>query len=165
MKSRRPLIAYGLAAVAVVLDQASKYWVLDVFHLPEKSHVAVAPVFDLTLVRNTGVSFGLFGGGTEITRWVLAAFAAAVVIAIAIWVRGVRRTWTAVSMGLIMGGAIGNLIDRARFGTVTDFLDFNKLHFPWIFNVADACINVGIAILLVETLLVSDKRKPAAEKA
>ncbi|MEI7931664.1 MAG: signal peptidase II [Alphaproteobacteria bacterium] len=164
MKSRRSLIAYALALLVVAMDQASKYWVLEVFHLPEKNHVEVTPFFDLTDISNTGVSFGLFRAddGQEWIRWILAAFSVIVVVILAIWVRGARRTWSAVSIGLIMGGAVGNLIDRVRFGHVTDFLDFSKLHFPWVFNVADAAINVGIAILLIETFLLPDRRKAAA---
>ena len=160
MTSRRPLIAYILAVFVVALDQVSKYWVLEIFGLPEKGQVAVTPFFDLTRVANRGVSFGLFRSpdGQETIRWLLAAFSAVVVVVLAIWVWKARRNWTALSIGLIMGGAVGNLFDRVRFGAVTDFLDFSKLHFPWVFNVADAAINVGIAILLIETFLFPDKR-------
>lgn len=163
MKSRRSLVAYALALLVVALDQASKYWVLDIFRLPEKGHVEVTRFFDLTAIANTGVSFGLFraDNGEDPVRWILAAFSLGVVIVLAWWVRGARRTWSAVSIGLIMGGALGNLIDRVRFGHVTDFLDFSKLHFPWVFNVADAAINVGIAILLIETFLLPERSKAA----
>ncbi len=163
MKSRRPLLAYGLALLVVALDQLSKYWVTVIFDLPNKHTVAVLPFFDLTYVPNPGVSFGLFqaDNGQEWIKWALVGFSAVVVAILAIWVKGARRNWSAVSIGLIMGGALGNLIDRVRFGHVTDFLDFSKLHFRYVFNVADAAINVGIAILLIETFLAPDRRKAA----
>jgi signal peptidase II len=156
----RAASAYLLALFVIVADQVSKWWVLDVFHLHEKGQAPVLPFFDLTYVENRGVSFGLFRSpdGQETIRWILAGFSAVVVVILMAWVLKARRNWTAVSIGLIMGGAVGNLIDRVRFGHVTDFLDFSKLHFPWVFNVADAAINIGIAILLVETFLFPEKR-------
>ena len=96
-------------------------------------------------------------------RWVLAVFSLAVSIGLAVWVRKVARPLTAIAIGLIIGGALGNLIDRVRFGWVVDFLDFSGLHFPWVFNVADSGITVGVALLLAETLLTPDKPKASAQ--
>jgi signal peptidase II len=113
----------------------------------------VLPFFRLSLVYNPGISFGLLAASGA-GRWLLVLFALAVVIAVGVWARSLTRPLPAVALGLIMGGALGNnIIDRVRFGRVTDFLDFSGLGFPWVFNVADAAINIGVAVLLIEVLL------------
>lgn len=154
--------AYLIAAAAVALDQASKFWILNVFDLPLKGSVAVGGPFHLTMVWNRGVSFGLLRADADLTRWALAAFSIVVSIFLALWARKADRKLTAAALGLVMGGAIGNVIDRIRFGAVADFLDFSRLWFPWIFNIADAAITVGIVILLIDMLL---QEKDAAPKA
>ena len=152
--------AYLIAAVAVALDQASKFWILNVFDLPLKASVQVAGPFHLTMVWNRGVSFGLLRADADLTRWALAAFSIIVSIFLAVWARKADRKLTAVALGLVMGGAIGNVIDRIRFGAVADFLDFSRLWFPWIFNVADAAITIGIVILLIDMLLQEKEAVP-----
>lgn len=163
MTRRLPIIAYAIAAFWIVADQISKFWILNVYQLPQKSHVEVLPFFDLSMVWNRGVSFGLFQSpsGQETIRWLLAAFAAIVAVVLVVWVWRARRLWSAIAVGLIIGGALGNLIDRVRFGAVADFLDFSALHFPWVFNVADSGITVGVILLLVETFFTADKDKTA----
>lgn len=153
----RGLPAYALAAVVIVLDQLSKYAILEMVRLPERLTVPVLPVFSLTMVWNRGVSFGLFRADAELGRWLLVAFSVAVALALAVWARRVERRLTAVALGLVIGGAVGNLIDRVRFGAVVDFLDFSGLWFPWVFNVADSAITVGVALLLLDSLLTPDK--------
>ena len=125
----------------------------------------VLPIFNLTLVYNRGVSFGLFQSpeGQEAIRWTLAVFSLVVALGLIVWVRKVIKPLTAVAIGLIIGGALGNLIDRVRFGYVVDFLDFSGLHFPWVFNVADSGITIGVALLLAETLLTPDKVKQPSQ--
>lgn len=146
--------AYALALVVTALDQASKYWVLNILHLQDRPPVQVLPFFQLTMVWNPGVSFGLLRSDSPAGRWLLVAFALAVVVALAIWTRGVRRITPAVALGLVMGGAIGNnLIDRIRLGAVADFLDFHVLAFPWVFNLADSAITVGVVLLLLDSFL------------
>jgi signal peptidase II len=154
-RSRRLAIyAYALAASVVVLDQLSKWWILQVVNLPARQSVPVLPFFSLTYVPNLGVSFGLLKAHSEFGRWGLVAFSACVVVALAISAWRVHKRITAAAIGLIMGGALGNnIIDRARLGAVTDFLDFTALHFPWVFNVADSAINIGVVLLLAEMLL------------
>lgn len=147
-------LAYALAAAVIVLDQLSKAWVLSGLHLPERGQVQVLPpLFNLTFVWNQSMSFGLIRGRPDVVRWGLTAFSALVALALAVWARRVDRRLTAVAIGLLIGGAVGNLIDRARFGAVVDFLDFAGLHFPWVFNLADSAINVGVAVLLLDSLL------------
>jgi len=149
--------AYAVAAMVVVLDQASKFWILDVFRLPDRGTVTILPVFDLTMVWNRGVSFGLFRAEVDIARWGLAAFSVAVAIAFAVWVRDSRRLLPSVAFGLAIGGALGNVVDRVRFGAVADFLDFTHLGFPWVFNVADSGITVGMALVLLDSLIAPKK--------
>ena len=150
--TRLGLMAYAIAAVVVVLDQLSKYWVLDVIHLREA--IPVLPFFQLNMIWNQGVSFGLLRANSDEARWLLVGFALLVVIALALWSRRPARPLTAVALGLVMGGAIGNnLIDRVRFGAVADFLDFHALYFPWIFNLADSAISVGVALLLIDSFV------------
>jgi signal peptidase II len=146
-------IAYGLAATVIVLDQVSKYWILHVVDLPTRGQVPVTPFFSLSMVWNRGVSFGLLRAEADLARWGLAGFAVVVAIALAIWARKADRTLTGVALGLIIGGAIGNVIDRIRFGAVTDFLDFTGLGFPWVFNVADSGVTVGVALVLLESVI------------
>ncbi|MCR5877854.1 signal peptidase II [Phenylobacterium sp. J367] len=145
-------LAYGLAALTIVLDQLSKYWILEIFQLPARGSVPVGGPLALTMVWNQGVSFGLLRADQDIMRWALVLFAVGVSVVLAIWARKAGRPLLAAALGLIMGGAVGNVIDRIRFGAVADFIDVSALHFPWIFNVADAAINIGIALLLLDMI-------------
>ncbi len=149
------LMAYAIAAVAVLADQLSKAWVLGPMHLDDVGSVPViAPFFRLTLVENRGVSFGLLRADSPAGRWTLVALAAAVIAGLIWWVRKADRPLFAWAIGLVIGGALGNnLIDRARIGRVIDFLDFSGLYFPWVFNVADSAISVGVVLLLLDNLL------------
>jgi len=158
--NRNGLIAYAIALAVVVVDQVSKLWFLSQ-GLSEGDSIPVLPIFRLSMVWNPGISFGLLQGHGQIGRWLLVAFAVAVVVGLAWWIRHADRLWAAVAIGLIMGGAIGNnLIDRVRLGMVADFLDFSGIGFKWVFNVADAAINIGIAVLLIDIFL--SARQPAA---
>jgi signal peptidase II len=163
--TREPLLtrfgrlAYGLAAVVIVVDQLSKYWVLEILRLPERLQVEVLPVFYLTMVWNRGVSFGLLQAEQDLARWGLVLFSTVVAIGLALWARRVTRPWLAIALGLIIGGALGNMIDRVRFGAVADFLDFSRLlPFPWIFNIADSAISIGVTLLIVDSLRPQPKR-------
>jgi signal peptidase II len=143
------IYAYVLAAAVTILDQLSKWWVLDVLRLDLKGQVPVLPFFRLTMVWNPGVSFGLLRADTPAGRWGLVAAALVVVIALIAWARRAERPLFATALGFVIGGALGNnLIDRARLGQVVDFLDFSALRFPWVFNVADSAISVGVVLLL-----------------
>jgi signal peptidase II len=146
------LYAFVLAAVVVILDQLSKWWVLTPLNLPERGQVPVLSFFRLTLVANRGVSYGLMRAQTDVQRYLLVGAAALVVIALIAWVRRAERPLFATAIGLVIGGAVGNnLIDRVRIGWVVDFLDFSALGFPWVFNVADSAISVGVALLLFDS--------------
>lgn len=159
--TRLGLYAYVLAAAVTLLDQLSKAWVLGGLHLAERGQIPLLPFFRLTMVMNPGVSFGLLRAGTPAGRWLLVAAALTVVIGLAIWVRRADRPLFATAVGLVIGGALGNnLIDRARLGEVVDFLDFSGLWFPWVFNVADSAISVGVALLLLDSFLPAKAAAP-----
>jgi signal peptidase II len=146
-------LAYLLALAAVVVDQISKSWVIGALYGAPGSSVDVWGPLRLTLVRNRGVSFGLLQGDGAWARWMLVTFQLAVVVFLAVWVRRARRPLSGLAVGLIMGGAMGNVVDRLRFGSVVDFLDVQRLFFPWVFNLADSAITVGVALLLAEHLI------------
>ena len=148
---RIALAAYGFALLVVVLDQLTKAWMMGGLDLREMGQIPVwSPIFNLTWVENRGVSFGLFGDGSA--RWLLSAFSIAVAGALGWWALKADRRLLITAIGLVMGGALGNVIDRIRFGYVVDFLDFSGLGFPWVFNVADAAINVGVILLILDSL-------------
>ena len=150
--------AYVIAIVAIVLDQISKAWILATLGAtPGASQPVFGPLY-LTMVHNYGMSFGLFRG-TELARWLLTIFSAAVVIGLAVWARKATRPLMAGGLGFIIGGAFGNnLIDRIRYGYVVDFIDVSRMHFPWVFNVADSAITVGVCLLLLDSFLSEEKK-------
>ena len=158
--SRSGVLAYALALAVVVVDQAVKSWVVGGLHLAPGLSQPVWGPLRLTLVENRGVSFGLFQSDATWTRWALAVFSLAVSVALAVWVRRARKPFTGLALGLIMGGAVGNLLDRVRSSAVVDFVDVQALYFPWIFNVADSAITIGIILLMAESLL-APRERPA----
>ncbi len=138
----------------LILDQASKWWVLEVFDLPEKVSVAVLPMLNLTMVWNRGITFGLLNSDSAVASTVLAAVALAVVVALAMWLRRAESMAVALALGAVAGGAVGNVIDRLRFGAVVDFIHLHAWGWSWyVFNVADAAIVVGVGVLLLDSLL------------
>jgi signal peptidase II len=174
MSARRlALLAYAVAIVVIVADQALKHWILDVYRLPERlaelaattgtdrPSIAVVGPFHLTLVTNRGVSFGFMNAQASWTRWALTVFSLGVAGALAVWAWRLEKLLLALSVGLIMGGAIGNAIDRIRLGAVTDFLDFSSLYFPWVFNIADSAISIGSVLLVWDLFLAPRKRAGA----
>jgi lipoprotein signal peptidase len=144
----------GIIAGLLVLgvDQASKYWVLNVLDLPDLRQVVLLPVLNLTMVWNQGVTFGLLNGLGSWSHFVLAGIALAVVGALFLWLRRADNALAALSIGSIAGGAVGNVIDRLRYGAVVDFIHAHIGAWSWyVFNVADAAIVCGVAVLILET--------------
>jgi lipoprotein signal peptidase len=149
-------VPLGLASAVLVLlaDQASKWWVLDVIDLPRVGQIVLLPVLNLTMVWNRGVTFGLLNGLGGWSSVVLAVVALAVVAAIGFWLARARTRLSAAALGAIAGGAIGNVIDRLRFGAVVDFIHAHIGTLSWyVFNVGDAAIVCGVAALMIESLL------------
>jgi signal peptidase II len=151
--SRMGAMAYVLASVVVILDQLSKSWIIGALYLTPGSSIGVWGPLRLTLVHNGGVSFGLLQGDGSWVRWTLAAFELAVVVFLAFWVRRAEKPLSALAVALIMGGAMGNVVDRLHFGYVVDFVDVQRLYFPWVFNLADSAITAGVVLLLAENLI------------
>jgi signal peptidase II len=155
-------VGIGLALVTLALDQVSKFYIFDILRLPETGPIELLPVLELSFVWNHGISLGLFQQGSVVGRWVLVALEIAAVLFILVWMSRTRSLLTAVALGLIAGGALGNAVDRALFGAVLDFLHLHAgtlrwLDFPYVFNVADAGISLGVVILVLESLLAKAK--------
>jgi signal peptidase II len=155
-----PQTRFGLAiaAVAAILDQASKIYLLFVFDLAARGPVHIAPFLDIILARNTGISYGLFQSQGPVGQWVLLAFKVAAVLLLWFWLARAKDRLSALSLGLIIGGAIGNAIDRLAYGWVADFVFFHvstaNWRFDWyVFNLADVAIVAGVAGLLYESLV------------
>ncbi|PZU48980.1 MAG: signal peptidase II [Sphingomonas sp.] len=147
-------LAYGLAAVVFLLDQLVKHWIVNIVQLEEKITIPVLPFFSLTWVENRGVSMGMLTADTEVGRWLLVGLTALIATVVAVWIRRERLWPESVALGLILGGALGNIVDRVRFGYVVDFV-----HLHWgtwsfyVFNIADAAITIGVIILLFRALI------------
>ena len=147
-------LGLGLALVVLLGDQASKYWVLNGLDLPALGSVALLPVLNLTMVWNHGVTFGLMAGLGGAGPWLLTAVAVGVVLLLGVWMRRTDRPPVAAALGAIAGGAIGNVIDRLRFGAVVDFIHAHAFGWSWyVFNVADAAIVCGVGVLLLDGVL------------
>jgi signal peptidase II len=150
----------GLALFTLAFDQAHKWWMILIYRIEQRVRVTVTPFLDLVFVKNEGVSYGLFVQEGRTGQWLLAGFAAFAVLLMAVWLaRGVTDKLVAASLGLIMGGAASNAIDRLALGGVADFFSFHAFGFYWyVFNFADVAIVAGVAGLLYDSLLPSRKR-------
>jgi signal peptidase II len=152
-------LGWIVALVTLVLDQASKLWLLFVFDLPVREPVRVAPFLDLIVVWNRGISYGLFQQHSDIGRWGLVVFSIVAAIGLSIWMSRAGERFLAVSLALLVGGAIGNAIDRAAYGAVFDFVHLHWGSWNWyVFNVADAAIVAGVAGLLYDSLVLDRRR-------
>ena len=152
----RPGVIAALAVLA--LDQASKLWLLFVFDIAHRGAVKVTPFFDLVLAWNVGISFGWFQNDSQLAQISLMIIKAVAVIVLAIWMARSRTLLATVALGLIIGGAIGNAIDRFTHGAVVDFAQFHVqiggITYNWyVFNVADVAIVAGVAALLYDSFL------------
>jgi len=149
-------LGWTVAGAILVADQISKYLILGLFSDAARPYFEITPFFNIVLAWNRGISFGMFGDSGEHGDTVLIVLTLAIAIGLAVWLMRAETRLSAVSLGLIIGGAIGNLIDRFRFGAVTDFLDLHVLGYHWpAFNVADSAIVIGAVVLMWESLFMS----------
>ena len=161
---RNRKLGLTIAATVLVLDQASKWIVTYVLQLQQQVVINLAPIFDLRWVENRGVSMGFLTADSSLERWLLVAMTGAISIFVATWMWRERRRDDAIALAFVLGGALGNIIDRIRLGYVVDFADlhFGDIHPFLVFNVGDAAITIGVLLLLVRALLTRD-RTPAPE--
>ena len=139
-----------LALFCLILDQSTKLLALA-FLTNSKTIVVIPGFFDLYLAWNRGVSFSLFSSNSEIMPWVLSFIAIVIIFGLLWWLTKVNNLIMGCGIGLILGGAIGNLIDRLRFGAVVDFLDFYLAGYHWpTFNIADCAVTVGVGLILLD---------------
>ena len=145
----------GVAAATLVPDQAHKWYMLLIRGIQEGERVYVTPFFDWYYVKNEGISYGLFTQESQFGQWLLAGFAALAAVLLGLWLaRGVTNRLMAWSVGLIMGGAVSNAIDRLVLGGVADFFSLHAFGFYWyVFNVADVAIVAGVVGLLYDSFM------------
>ena len=153
--------AWVTALAFFVADQVSKWIVIGPLSLKERYQIELLPIFNLTWTENRGISLGLGQAETDLQRWLLVAATAAVAALVGFWVTREKARGDQLALALVLGGALGNIVDRIRFGYVVDFLD---LHFgdfrPFlVFNVADAAISIGVVVLLLRALLIKSAPK------
>ena len=163
-RNHRPL-AFSIAAFVFALDQLVKYIVIEPLQLQRRAVMELFEFFDLRWVENRGVSMGFLTADTDAARWLLVLLTAAISVGVFIWILREKRRDDAIALSLVLGGALGNIVDRIRFGYVVDYAD---LHFgEWrpflIFNVGDAAITIGVLLLLVRALLTREKKGPRKE--
>ncbi len=160
------LVGAAVAVLAFAADQASKLWLLRGFDLPGRSPVAVAPGIDLVMAWNRGVSYSLLTSDTDVGRWLLIAATCAASLALAVWLGRSRTAPTCVALGLLIGGAAGNLVDRVSYGAVVDFVSLHAGGFRWyVFNGADCAITAGVVLLLLEWVAFPERPVPASGAA
>ncbi len=171
MRSRA--FGFAIALAVFIADQLSKWVITGPLNLREVQQIYLLPVFNLTWTENYGISLGLLNASTDTGRWVLVAVTGAIAIGVAYWIGRERLRGDQAALALILGGALGNILDRIRFGYVVDFADLhfrgipaalcpsydNGLCRPFlVFNVADAAISIGVVILLLRAFLMRNEQ-------
>lgn len=156
---RRHIFGYLVAAIILIADQLSKYWIINLIQLPQRGQIELLEILNFTWVENYGVSLGMLTASSDNQRWMLVALTGAISIGVAIWIWREKKAADTFALGLVLGGAIGNLADRIRYGYVADFID---LHFgdfqPFlVFNIADAAITIGVVILVLRAFLLRER--------
>lgn len=154
-----------LVVIVFILDRVSKWWIVDVYDLPSKISVPVLPFFDLSMVWNQGISLGLFQADSDVSRYLLIALTGAVAIGLFIWMFKAENKILTIALGLVVGGAFGNIWDRFEYGAVADFLHLHTGGYSfYVFNVADAAISLGVMFMLWDALLSPQKTNKTADK-
>lgn len=148
-----------LASLLFIADQAVKFIMIGPLALQSRRQIHIVSFFDLTWAENRGVSMGFLEANSETQRWLLVALTALIAGVVAVWMWREKLRGDVLALALVLGGALGNIVDRIRYGYVVDYAD---LHFGsfrpfWIFNLADACITIGVLILLARAFLLRDK--------
>ena len=157
-------LGFLVAAVTLAVDQGHKIWMLDVFDIAARQPVAVAPVLDLVMAWNPGISYSLLSAETPEGRFALLALSLAATALLGVWLWRAPDRLTTVGLGLVVGGALGNAYDRFAYGAVADFFHFHLGGFHWyIFNLADVAIVAGVGLLLYESFFMAGKKNESAQ--
>ena len=151
----------GISVLIVfVLDRASKWWFIDIFELPYKGVVEILPIFNLVMVWNKGVSFGFLSSSDDFGRWALVILNLIIVAILINWLRSVKEITLSCAIGMVIGGAFGNIYDRVKFGAVADFFQFHWQEWYFaVFNVADSFIFIGAVLLIFNSTFSNDTKK------
>ncbi|HEY9079248.1 signal peptidase II [Magnetovibrio sp.] len=151
-------VGWGLAVAILIADQISKWLILGLFSDATRPYFEITPFFNIVLAWNRGISFGMFGNAGEHGDTILIVLTLAIAVGLSVWLTRAESRLSALALGSIIGGAVGNVIDRFRFGAVTDFLDLHVLGYHWpAFNVADSAIVIGAAMLMWESLFLGSE--------
>lgn len=165
--TRNRVAGLSIAGIIFLVDQIIKYVMTDVLHLHERGAqgINLIPFFKLTYAENNGVSMGMLSADTDMQRWLLVGLTALVAALVAGWLWKEKQRWDAIALGMILGGALGNILDRVRLGYVVDYADFHIGSFrPFlIFNLADVAITFGVLILIARAFLLRDPQEAASE--
>ena len=159
-------LGFAVALVVFALDQLAKWIVTGPLGINQLGdQLVLLPIFNFTYTENNGISLGLLNATTEVGRWMLVALTSAIAVGVAVWIGREKNRVDQIALGMVLGGALGNILDRVRFGYVVDYIDLHFGEFrPFlVFNVADAAITIGVLLLLVRALLMRDGRPPKKE--
>ena len=153
-------LGYVVALLVFAADQLTKWIVTGPLELQTVRQIVLLPIFNLSWTENYGISLGLFNAESDTGRWVLVAVTAVIALGVAIWIGREKQRVDQLALGMVLGGAMGNILDRVRFGYVVDFADlhFGKIQPFLVFNVADAAISIGVVILLLRAFLLRNER-------
>lgn len=156
---RNRIVGLTVAAIVFALDQIVKYVVTVPLQLEDRRVIELLPFFDLRFVPNFGVSMGFLTADSDLSRWLLVGLTAAIALFVGAWMWREKRRDDSIGLALVLGGALGNIVDRVRYGYVVDYADlhFGEVRPFLVFNVADAAITIGVLLLLVRALLMRDK--------
>lgn len=152
---------FAIAALTLIVDQFVKWLMIGPLQLQTVREIKLLPIFNLKWAENDGISFGMFSAGSTAQIWLLVGVTGLVAAGVAVWMWREKRRGDVIALGLVLGGALGNIIDRARFGYVVDYADLHFGNFqPFlIFNVADAGITIGVLLLVARALLLGEKKR------
>lgn len=148
-----------LASFLFIADQAVKFIMIGPLALESRRQIHIVSFFDLTWAENRGVSMGFLEASSDAQRWLLVALTALIAGVVGVWMWREKLRGDVLALSMVLGGALGNIVDRVRYGYVVDYADLHFGNFRpfWIFNLADACITIGVLILLARAFLLRDK--------